>query len=258
LSGAFVAGDDGAVRVLTLTHPPGNTLGLSTLKSLREEVLRAADDPRVRALALASGLPRYFSSGLDMEEILAQPEPRRGDTFEALLAAYRALLETPKPVVAALNGTAILGGWVLAMACDWRVMAAESGKVALSEVRLGLTPTPALVTRLSALVVDPGVVKEMVLRGKTLRAEEALAVGLVDELLPEAEVLGRSLALAKRLTKSAPTAFAALKRGLNRPFLDDALWQRSLTEFRTLLAGPEAREGMEAMRAKRRPRWEDA
>ncbi|MEQ1920648.1 MAG: enoyl-CoA hydratase-related protein, partial [Elusimicrobiota bacterium] len=90
-----------------------------------------------------------------------------------------------------------------------------------------------------------------------LRAAEALASGLVDEVVPEAEVLERALALAKRLAKSAPAAFASLKKGLNAPFLDEELWRRSLSEFGILIAGPEARDGMEAMRAKRRPRWED-
>jgi enoyl-CoA hydratase/carnithine racemase len=101
------------------------------------------------------------------------------------------------------------------------------------------------------------VVKEMVLRGKTLRAGEAFAAGLVDVVSPEAEVLERSLALAKRLAKSAPAAFASLKKGLNAPFLDEELWRRSLSEFGVLMAGAEAREGMTAMRDKRRPRWED-
>lgn len=249
--------DEGAVRVLTLTRAPGNTLGLDVLASLRAETVRAAEDPEVRALVLASGLPKYFSSGLDLGEIMALPEAERPKAFEGLLGCYRALLTVPKPVVGALSGAAILGGWIIAMGCDWRVMAEESGKAALSEIRLGLTPTPALVTRLSALALDPRVVKEMVLRGKTLRAAEALAAGLVDEVVPEAEVLERSLALAKRLAKSAPAAFASLKKGLNAPFLGDELWTRSLSEFNVLIAGPEAREGMAAMRDKRRPRWED-
>ena len=195
--------------------------------------------------------------GLDLVEIMALPEAERPKAFEALLSCYRALLSCPKPVVASLSGAAILGGWIIAMGCDWRVMAEESGKAALSEIRLGLTPTPALVTRLSALALDQRVVKEMVLRGKTLRAPEALAAGLVDEVVPEAEVLERSLVLAKRLAKSAPAAFAALKRGLNTPFLSEELWTRSLSEFNILIAGTEAREGMAAMRDKRRPRWED-
>jgi enoyl-CoA hydratase len=253
----LAARDEGSVRVLSLTRPPGNTLGLAVLSELRAGIEAAAVAPKVRALVLASGLPKYFSSGLDLSEIMALPEAERPRAFEALLACYRALLEAPKPVVGALSGAAILGGWIVAMGCDWRVMAEESGKVALSEIRLGLTPTPALVTRLSALSSDQRVVKEMVLRGKTLRAAEALAAGLVDEVVPEAEVLERSLALAKRLAKSAPAAFASLKKGLNAPFLDEALWSRSMAEFGVLISGVEAREGMAAMRDKRRPRWED-
>lgn len=251
------ARDEGSVRLILLTHAPGNTLGLGVLADLRIEIERAAADARVRAIVLGSGLPKYFSSGLDLAEIMALPEPERPRAFEALLQCYRALLCAPKPVVGSLSGAAILGGWILAMGCDWRVMAEESGKVALSEVRLGLTPTPALVTRLSALSNDQRVVKEMVLRGKTLRAAEALAAGLVDEVLPEAEVQARALALAKRLAKSAPAAFASLKKGLNAAFLDEELWRLSMAEFGALIAGAEAREGMAAMRDKRRPRWED-
>ncbi len=249
--------DEGAVRVITLTRPPGNTLGLEALASLRTEVDRAAGDARVRAIVLASGLPKYFSSGLDLQEIMALPSARRPQAFEALFHCYRASLTAPKPVVGALSGAAILGGWIIAMGCDWRVMALESGKVALSEIRIGLTPTPALVTRLAALSLDPRVVKEMVLRGKTVRATEALGAGLVDEVVPEAEVGPRALALAKQLAKLPPAAFAALKKGLNAPFLDAELWRRSMSEFSLLIDGPEACEGLEAMRAKRRPRWED-
>jgi enoyl-CoA hydratase/carnithine racemase len=257
VTGAVAARDEGPVRVVTLTRAPGNTLGLGVLAELRAEIDRAAAEPKVRAIVLASGLPKYFSSGLDLQEIMALPELERPKAFEALLNCYRALLSAPKPVVGALSGAAILGGWILAMGCDWRVMAEESGKAALSEIRLGLTPTPALVTRLSALSLDQRVVKEMVLRGKTLRAPEALAAGLVDEVVPEAEVAERSLALAKRLARSAPAAFASLKKGLNAPFLSEELWSRSMSEFNILIAGSEAREGMAAMRDKRRPRWED-
>ncbi len=250
------AHDEGPVRVVTLTRPPGNALGLSVLESLRGEIDRAAGEARVRAVVLASGLPKYFSCGLDLVEIMGLPEEERPRAFEGLLNCYRALLSAPKPVVGALSGAAILGGWILAMGCDWRIMAEESGKAALSEVRLGLTPTPALVSRLSALSNDARVVKDMVLRGKTLRAGDVLAAGLVDEVVPEAEVAERALALAKRLAKSAPAAFASLKKGLNAPFLDEELWRLSMSEFAVLIAGPEAREGMAAMRDKRRPRWE--
>lgn len=249
--------DEGAVRVLTLTRPPGNTLSLELLAGLRAELGRASADGKVRAVVFASGVPKYFSSGLDIRQILSLPEARHPEAFTALLTLYKELLACPKPVVGALSGAALLGGWIIAMGCDWRVMAEESGKAALSEVRLGLTPSPALVTRLSALANDQRVVKEMVLRGKTVRAPEAFAAGLVDELAPEAQVLERALALARKLSKSAPAAFAALKKGINNPFLAEDLWSRSLAEFNMLITGPEAKEGMAAMRDKRRPRWED-
>jgi enoyl-CoA hydratase/carnithine racemase len=253
----IAARDEGAVRLVVLTRPPGNTLSLEILAGLREQVSRAAGDSKVRALVLASGLPKYFSSGLDIGQIMSLPESRHPEAFTALLALYKDLLACPKPVVGSLSGAAILGGWIIAMGCDWRIMAEESGKAALSEIRLGLSPSPALVTRLSALANDQRTVKEMVLRGKTLRAPEALAAGLVDELAPEAQTLDRSLALAKKLSKSAPAAFASIKKGLNAPFLAEELWSRSLSEFNILISGAEAREGMAAMRDKRRPRWED-
>lgn len=251
------ARDEGSVRVLAFHRAPGNALGRELLGALRSEIAAASADPKVRALVLGSDLPKYFSSGLDVVEIMGLPLERRHEVFAAMLDSYKALLAFPKPTVAALSGTAILGGWILAMACDWRVLASDSGKVALSEVRMGLTPTPALTKRLQSLSLDPRVVKEMVLRGKTVRAEEALAAGLVDDLAPEAEVAAKALALAKKLSKSAPRAYAAQKKGMNEPFLDEALWARSMEEFRTLLSGAEAQDGMAAMRDKRRPRWED-
>lgn len=249
------ARDEGLVRVLTLSRPPGNTLTLEVLAALRSEVESASSAPGVRALVLESSVAGYFSSGLDLNGLMDLPEARRREPFEALIGAYRALLACPKPTVGALSGSAILGGWILAMACDWRLLAAGS-KVALSEVRAGLSPTSGLIARLSALSRDPRTVKEMVLRGKSVGAEDALAAALVDEVLPEAEVRPAALALARRLAKSPPRAFADIKRALNASAGDDALWANSLREFTDTFAGVEAQEGVAALRAKRRPRWE--
>ncbi|MDX6770191.1 MAG: enoyl-CoA hydratase-related protein [Elusimicrobiota bacterium] len=251
---AWTVRDEGKVRLLLLERAPGNTLVTADLRALAA----AARAPgEARALVLGSTLPRYFSSGLDLAPILAATEDRRHETFEALLDAYRALLECPRPVVGALSGVAMLGGWILAMGCDWRLLAADTGKLALSEVRLGLTPTPVLIARLAGLSKDPRLVKEMVLRGASVRAQEALDAGLVDELAPEAEVLPRSVELARKLAKSAPAAYAAVKRGLNAPFLDAALWRDSLAEFKAVVASAEGLEGLRAMGEKRRPRWDD-
>jgi 2-(1,2-epoxy-1,2-dihydrophenyl)acetyl-CoA isomerase len=253
----LVVRDEGAVRVLTFSRPPGNTLTLAVLAAVRAEVLECARDQRVRAIMLDSSVEAYFSSGLDLEEMLALPESRRREPFEALVGAYRALLSCPKPTVAAMSGSAILGGWILAMACDWR-LAGAGAKIALSEIRAGLTPTSALIARLSSLSSDPRVVKEMVLRGKSLGAEEARAAALVDAVLPEADVRAAALTLARRLGKSPSRAYAEIKRSLNAQAADDALWNRALEEFASVFEGAEAQEGVAALRAKRRPRWEAA
>lgn len=249
--------DEGPVRILTLANPPGNTLDLATLADLRAAALAASRDASVRALVLASDLPRYFSSGLDLEEMASLPEGRRREPFEALIAAYRAILSIPKPTVAAMSGSALLGGWILAMACDWRLLA-EGSKISLAEIRAALTPTTALVARLRELSSDPRTVKEMVLRGTPLDSAEALAAALVDEVLPEAEVREASFTLARRLAKSPPRAYAAVKRALSSGADDDARWTRALQEFSECFEGPEGREGVAALRAKRRPRWEGA
>ena len=249
------ARDEGLVRVLTLSRPPGNTLNIETLAALRAAVLDASADGNVRALVLESSVEGYFSSGLDLEEAVGLPEARRREPFEGLIGAYRALLGCPKPTIAAMSGNAILGGWILAMACDWRLLAAGS-KIALSEIRAGLSPTSALIARLSALSSDPRVVKEMVLRGKSVAAADALAAALVDDVLPEAEVGAAALSLSRRLSKSPPRAFAEIKRALNETAADQELWNRSLEEFTSTFAGAEAQEGVAALRAKRRPRWE--
>jgi enoyl-CoA hydratase/carnithine racemase len=249
--------DEGPVRVLTLRRPPGNALNLALLSSIRAAAESAAADAGVRALVLESEVDGYFSSGLDLEELMGMPEARRAEPFEALIGAYRALLACPKPTVAALSGTAILGGWIMAMACDWRLLAAGS-KIALSEIRAGLSPTSGLIARLSALSSDPRAVKEMVLRGKSLGSDAALAASLVDEVLPAAEVGPAALALARRTAKSPSRAFADIKRALNAAAADESLWRRSLEEFSATFAGAEAQEGVAALRAKRRPRWEGA
>ena len=247
--------DEGPVRVLTFSRPPGNALNLATLGALRDAALVAAREEGVRALLLESTVDGYFSSGLDLEELMSLPESRRREPFEALIAAYRALLACPKPAVAALSGSAILGGWIVAMACDWRLIS-PGAKIALSEIRAALSPTSALIARLSALASDPRVVKEMVLRGKSLGAEEACAAALADDVVPEADVRAAAMTLARRLAKSPPRAFAEIKRALNATAADDALWRGALEEFSSIFSGAEAQEGVAALCAKRRPRWE--
>jgi len=244
------------VRVLRLANPPGNVLNLRLLETLRGEIAQAAADAGVRALVLASSYPRYFSTGLDLEEMASRPPAHQAEHFLRLLDVYRALRELPKPTVAAVGGSALLGGWILAMGCDFRLLS-DDGKINLAEIRAGLSPSPALIARLREISCSPSAVKELVLKGRTLRAEEALAGGFVDRLAPAEQVFEESLKEAKLLAKQAPRAYAAVKRALSwRPAHEEqALWDESRREFAGLFDTEDAREGLAALREKRRPRY---
>lgn len=246
------------VRILRLANPPANVLNLSLLETLRREVAEAATDPRVRCLVLASSYPRYFSTGLDLQEMTSLPEPRRTEPFLALFETYRALRDLPKPTLAVIGGSALLGGWILAMACDWRLLSEENGKISLSEIRFGLSPTAALLGRLREISSSPTLVKEMVLRGRTLRASEALSGGFVDRLVPSELLQEEALREARALSKQSAPAYAAVKRALcwRTPGEEAALWHESREDFSALFRTAEAQEGVAAMREKRRPRWE--
>lgn len=244
------------VRVLRLAHPPSNVLNAGLLAALSRELKEAEQDPSVRCLLLCSAYPRYFSSGLDLEELLARPPERRCELFETLVGVHRALCLLPKPVVAAVSGAAVLGGWILAMGCDVRLLS-DDGKIALSEIRLGLSPTAGLIRRLQEISSSPALVKDMVLRGRSLRAEEALAGSFVDRVVPAAQLQAEALKEAKSLARLPSAAFGAVKRALSACADDEPLWGESFAQLQSLLDGPEAREGLAAMREKRRPHWED-
>lgn len=232
----------GGIRVLRLNRPPSNMLNLELLEAVGREARRAETDSETRCLVLASSLPRYFSAGLDLAAFEGNGQGRSAP-FLALLDAFDAWRELSKPTLAAIGGSAVLGGWILAMACDWRIIS-EDGKVALSEVRLGLSPTTMLIRRLAAVAKDPTAVKEMVLKGRSLRATEALAAGLVDRTVPADALAGESLREAKTLARLPGHAYALIKRALWPP--DAAGRAASEKEFTEIMAHPLTQEGMAA------------
>ncbi|MFH1724124.1 MAG: enoyl-CoA hydratase-related protein [Elusimicrobiota bacterium] len=250
--------DEAGVRRLEMERPPSNALSEDLLRGLIEEVRKAQADSSVRCLVLGSALPKYFSSGLDLDELLGLPPERRSELFRSLVRAHRELAAFPRPTIAVIGGAALAGGWILAMACDFRWMSRETGRVALGEVRLGLSPTTAVIRRLCAIAKDQTLAKDLVLHGRTLKAEPALSGGFVDRLAAAGELREEALREARNLAKLPPKAYGAIKRGLNAASgLDaDAPWESTLAEFEELFAGAEAQEGLAAMKEKRKPRWE--
>ncbi|MEK7288468.1 MAG: enoyl-CoA hydratase/isomerase family protein [Elusimicrobiota bacterium] len=246
----------GPVGVLRLNRPPANTLSLDFLKALRAEIEEAAQNPSLRCLVITSALKKYFSAGMDLEDILPRPKIEQEQAFFDLFGLYMDLVRFPKPTLIAINGAALLGGWIIAMGCDFRLIAPR-GKIALSEIRLGITPTTMLIEALARMTKNQVLVKEMILMGKTVGAEEALASGLVERIVPAESLMEESLRQAGRLSELPSCAYASIKKSYRTaPGGDpEQFLQASAREFLEIFHGPEAREGLAAMREKRRPKY---
>ncbi|MBI4349687.1 MAG: enoyl-CoA hydratase/isomerase family protein [Elusimicrobia bacterium] len=238
--------DREGVRTVTMSRPPSNGLSEAFLARLAEEAKAAAAAPEVKAVILRSALPKYFSSGMDGADLMDSGGRPRPQLFENLFLTYRAWLELPKPTVAAVESYALAGGCIVAMSCDFRVIARETGRMALNEIRLGLSPTPLFLSRLLSIGVSPAGVRQLALKGRTLRADEALAVGLVDRVVGAAELNAEAFAEARSLMRLPPLAYAAVKSHLMRSQGPDfeTTWRESLAEFPRLVESPEAREAL--------------
>ncbi len=245
--------DRDGVRILSLNRPPSNNLSGALLDRLAQAAKDAAADPAVRAVVLRSALPKYFSAGLDGNDLVDGEGRPQTKIFERLLAMYRAWIELPKPTVAAVDGYALAGGCIVAMTCDFRLIAQETGRMALNEVKLGLSPTPIFLSRLLTIGVSPTGVRQLALKGRTLRAEEALEVGLVDRVVPSADLTNEAFAEARSLMRLPPLAYGTVKRHLVRASGPDfdALWRDSQAEFPRLVESPEAKEALGAVASRK-------
>ncbi|HLA77957.1 MAG TPA: 3-hydroxyacyl-CoA dehydrogenase NAD-binding domain-containing protein [Vicinamibacteria bacterium] len=179
----------GTIAVLTIDNPPVNALSHAVRRGLQEGVQRAVADPAIRAIVIACA-GRTFIAGADISEFGKPPqEPILPTVIEAIEGS-------PKPVIAALHGTALGGGFEVALACHFRV-ALRAARVGLPEVKLGLLPGAGGTQRLPRLA---GVQKalQMIVSGDPIVAEEALRLGVVDEIV-EGELTAGAVAFAERL-----------------------------------------------------------
>lgn len=203
----------GRVVVARFSRPPMNYFTDEDVGQF-EELVEGWASPAVGAVVLAGGLPGKFITHFDVESILSkqvEPEgpieaPVRSRRFHAMT---RRMNELPKPVIAALNGDAMGGGFELALACDVRFGEQGDYRYGLPEVRLGIVPGGGGLTRLSRLI-GPGRALALGLAGKLLSPEEAYRLGLVDELTDDA--LSSALELATEISELTPSAVAMAKR----------------------------------------------
>jgi enoyl-CoA hydratase/carnithine racemase len=209
----------GDVVVVQLNRPPMNPLSQAMLAALRDVARGLTEDETVKAVVV-TGSERAFAAGADIDEFGDTQTARR--IANGFREAFDAVAAIPRPVIAAVRGYALGGGLELAMACDLRV-AADSARLGQPEILLGVIPGAGATQRLPRLV-GPARAKELIWSGRQLRADEALAIGLVDRVAPADEVVGQSLEWADGLARGAVVAMGLAKRviddGLDRPIGD--------------------------------------
>jgi enoyl-CoA hydratase/carnithine racemase len=182
--------DHGPVRELRLERPPANALAPELVAALAEAI-RAAPAGGAEALVL-SGAPGMFSAGLDVPYLLTLDRAGIAEAWSGFYDLLRALAESPVPLAAAITGHSPAGGAVLAIFCDRRVMAEGRFSIGLNEVQVGIPLPPALFGAL-VRVVGQRTAERLAVAGEMVSPDEALRVGLVDELAPPEQVVERAL-----------------------------------------------------------------
>ena len=243
----------GRVGVLTLDRPEvRNALSMPLLGALHRALAELADDDEIGAVVLTGAGDRAFCSGMDLKEFTAgEPAPDRGVRIEPGDPALP--WDYPKPMVAAVNGAAVAGGFELVLACDL-VVAAVDAKFGLAEVRRGLIAAGGgtmLATRIPLAAA-----LEITLLGEPITAQRAFDLGLVNRVVAAELVLDTALDLAGRLAQNGPLAMRLTKR-LVRGSVDDGPEHGRPTgaQLQEIFSSADAQEGALAFIEKREPRW---
>ncbi len=245
------------IASITIARPKVlNALNIATLRELNLAFQSVRDDDDVRVAILTGEGEKAFVAGADITE-LANLGPIDAEAFAARGQAVFSLIENcGKPVIAAVNGFALGGGCELALSCTLR-LASENARFGQPETKLGLIPGYGGTQRLSRLV-GKGVAFHVILTGEMLRADEACRIGLVNAVLPSAELLPHAEALAHRIIANAPIAtrycLDAVNKGMEMTLSEGLAYEASL--FGLCFATEDKNEGTRAFLEKRVPQFQ--
>jgi enoyl-CoA hydratase len=249
---------DGAVATITLNRPKQlNALSQAVLGEISAALDELANDDAVRAIILTGSGDRAFAAGADIGELAQLESPTQGRILASRSHHLgRKMADLNKPIIAAINGFALGGGLELALACDIRI-ASDTAQLGLPEVTLGIIPGWGGTQRLPRLV-GPGMAKLMMMSGDRIDAAEALRLGIIERVYPQAELIRAVKELAQKLAAMPPLSIAAIKQAVNRGLnmaLDDAnMYEAGL--FAELTATQDCKEGTRAFLEKRKPEWQ--
>jgi len=252
--------DRGAVRVVIYANPPFGTMTAAGSNEMYAAVEAALTDPGVRTIVVTGGLPGIFIRHYDVGELsvmsdaLADPAPpapprEPGPRTPGFLDLTDLIAAADKPVIAAINGLCMGGGFELSLACDLRIAGRDVTAIGLPETRIGIFPGGGGTQRLPRLIGEAKAL-EMILRGLTVDGVGAHALGIVHEVA--ADPLARALEIAAELTTRGAEGLAFAKR-LTRAALDRPLAEGLADERQSFLAVMRTSSAREALRASRAP-----
>lgn len=241
------------VALIELNRPKElNALSSLVMGELREALAKIDRDDRIRAVVL-TGNQQAFAAGADIKEMADKGavEMLSAD----LLSSWEQIRKTKKPLIAAISGYALGGGFELVMLCDM-VIASETARVGQPEIKIGTMPG-AGGTQLLTRAVGKVKAMEMILTGRTLTAQEALTAGLVNKVVPAEMYLQEAVSLAREIAAMSPVAVQLAKEAINRAFethLDEGLaFERK--NFYLTFGSEDQKEGMKAFIEKRKPSY---
>lgn len=246
---------NGGVRVLTINRPAKrNALNARVREELSAAVEEADADPDVRVLVLTGAGDQAFVAGADVTEF-ADRTPIEQRRAMASPTVFDTVWQASLPTIAMINGWCLGGGCELALACDVRV-GADTATLGQPEVRLGIIPGGGATQRLPRLV-GYGKALQLVLSGETIDGVSAYEIGLLDEVVPAAELRARTLEIAGAMADKSPVALALAKRALRAalelPLSAGLEQERDL--FALAFASEDKAEGVQAFLEKRKPEW---
>ena len=205
------------IAVAHLARPPVNALDRELLQAIGDTFteLKESDYPAV----VLTGEGSSFSAGADLFSVLEGSTDYIEGTVPALSAAFSALFEFPRPVVAAVNGHAIAGGAILTCACDYRIMAEGSGRIGISELKVGV-PFPTYAIEIMRFAVAPQHFQELVYLARAYPPEDALEKGMIDDIVEPERLMDRAVDVAQRFARIPRATFESMKKIIRQPTLD--------------------------------------
>jgi enoyl-CoA hydratase/carnithine racemase len=202
----------GGLATIRLDRPPMNAISVQMQAELRQAAATISATPAIRA-AVVYGGERTFAAGADVKEMADKECPAMVPVSRAMHASFTAIATIPKPVVAAVTGYALGGGLELALCADFRVCG-ESAKFGQPEILLGIIPGAGGTQRLPRLI-GPARAKSLIYTGRFVDAEEALRIGLVDQVVPDTDVYGAATRMATQFCAGPAQALRAAKQAID-------------------------------------------